>query len=109
MYKIKWTRETIAEALKDCTSGNDFRKRYSGAFEAMKRHGWEDLKALLPTHSSNLGDTGQAPVNNSARWTRESLAAVIKTCTSGKEFKRRYPGAYDALRKNGWKDLLMLT
>ena len=104
MYKIKWTRETIAEALKDCTSGKDFKKRYSGAFEAMKRNGWEDLKALLPTQSSNLGNTGQAQ----AKWTRESLAAVIKTCTSGNEFKRRYAGAYDALRRKGWKDLLDL-
>lgn len=104
MYKSKWTRETIAEALKDCTSGNDFKKRYNGAFKAMKRHGWEDLKALLPTHSSNLGNK----VNNSAKWTRESLAAVIKTCTSGNEFIRRYAGAYDALRRRGWKDLLDL-
>lgn len=108
MYKNKWTRDTIAEALKDCTSGRDFKKRYSGAFEAMKRHGWDDLKTLLPTHSSNIGDTEQAQVNKSAIWTRESLAAVIKTCTSGKEFKRRYAGAYDALRRNGWKDLLGL-
>lgn len=101
MYKSKWTRETIAEALKDCTSGKEFKKRYNGAFKAMMRHGWDDLKALLPTHSSKK-------VNNSAIWTRESLAAVIKTCTSGKEFKRQYSGAYDALIRRGWKDLMDL-
>lgn len=38
-------------------------------------------------------------------WTRERMIDVLKTCHSVKDFRRRYPGAYQRMKLSGWKDL----
>ena len=39
------------------------------------------------------------------KWTRETISNVIKTCKSGKDFKRRYASAFQVMKTNGWEDL----
>ena len=39
------------------------------------------------------------------QWTRETISDIIQTCTSVKDMRRRYPGAYDSMKRNGWTDL----
>lgn len=110
MKRSKWTRETITNVLKTCTSVKDFRRRYSGAFEIMKRNHWDDLKSVLPTYQNipAIQPFIETSKQNPQPWTKERIEAVIKTCTSGKDFRRNHCCAYDAMKRNGWKDLLDL-
>ena len=101
--EIKWTREHIAEIMHQCTNLSDFKKRYRGAFNALERNGWEDLKREIP---------GFRPKNRSLpnkpkiKWTRDAIGDVIKQCPSLAYFYRHYDQASRVLRKNGWTDLL---
>ena len=102
MKPVKWTRETVIEAIKGCTSIKDFKRRYGGAFGAMKRNGWDDLKQLI------TGNAVTSQPQPHPQWTRERIAEILKTCSSGKDFRRRYCGAFDAMKRNGWDDLKQL-
>lgn len=94
--RIKWTRETITDIIKQCKSKKEFRKKYSGAFTAIKTHGWTDLYNLMPKHT----------FNNQLKWTRDAILAAIQTCSSRSEFRKRYDQAYEQMNRHGWRDLL---
>lgn len=103
MREQKWTYESVSEVIKTCKSTKDLRKRYSGAFAAIKRNGWDDLKNLLPTSQNQPKPTSR--IQPSTQWTRDEMSRVIQTCKSGKDFKRRYPSAFQVMKRKGWTDL----
>lgn len=102
---IKWTRDSIIEVMRQCTSLSDFKKKYRGAFNAMERNGWDDLKIEIPGFHPK---TRFRPRKSKLKWTREAISAVIKQCPSLAYFHDHYNQATRVLRKNGWNDLLNL-
>lgn len=89
-----WTRETITEVLKQCRSMNQLKEKYSGAYDAMKRNGWSDLKIHI---NRNL-----AVQDNSLKWSPEYLLELTKECGSIKEFRHKYPRAYEKIKDKKW-------
>ena len=51
--KLYWTKERCIEAAKECKTKSEFNKRYSGAYNSSKDHGWfnELLKYFIPIGS----------------------------------------------------------
>lgn len=90
-----WTRERIRAVMQDCTSGNDFRKRYNGAFKAMKRNGWNDLRMYIPRINTS-------PV----KWTRGYITELLSELQSVYNFRVNYPAGYQVILKKRWTDLL---
>ena len=70
-----WTREKITEVLKQCRSMNQFKEKYSGAYDAMKRNGWSDLKSHI---NRNL-----AVQDNSLKWSPEYLLELSERDENG--------------------------
>lgn len=61
MLVIMRARDMIADIIRGFSSIKQFRKKYSGAYEAMVRNGWTDLKELV---------VRTVPVpDNSPKWT----------------------------------------
>ena len=102
---IKWDRNSITEAMHQCTSLSDFKKKYRGAFNTMERNGWEDLKVEIPGFHPHIGYHAR---KSKLKWTREAISAVIKQCPSLAYFHDHYDQAARVLRKNRWSDLLDL-
>lgn len=92
----KWTRDAVIAILKQCKSKNELRKKYSGAFTAIKTHGWTDLYSLLPNR----------PYTNQLKWTQDAILEAIQTCSSRDEFRKRYDQAYEQMNRHGWRHLL---
>ncbi len=89
-----WTEASIAEAMRSCHSRNEFKKRYSGAVDAIRHHHWQYL------YNENI------PARIHAKWTRESIADDIAECTSIYQVRTQHQSAYGAIQRNGWDDLL---
>ena len=96
--KATWTRDMIADIIRGFSSIKQFRKKYSGAYEAMVRNGWTDLKELV-VRTVPLPD-------NSPKWTRERISELALGCSSIKEFSKKYPRAYEKVKQKRWFDLL---
>ena len=96
--KATWTKDMIADIIRGFSSIKQFRKKYSGAYEAMVRNGWTDLKELV-VRTVPLPD-------NSPKWTRERISELALGCSSIKEFSKKYPRAYEKVKQKRWFDLL---
>ncbi len=96
--KGNWTKDMIADIIRGFSSIKQFRKKYSGAYDAMIRNGWSDLKALV---------VRTVPVqDNSPKWTRERISELAGGCSSISEFSKKYPRAYEKVKQKRWFDLL---
>ena len=98
MKTQKWTRETISEVIRTFPSIKQFKKNCSGAYEAMKRHGWDDLKELVD-RKADIQD-------NTPKWTPEHITELVKTCKSIAEFSQKYPRAYEKVKHKKWWGLI---
>lgn len=101
MASKKWTRETISNVIKTCKSGKEFKRRYSTAFQVMKKNGWEDLKELLPTHAPDY-----IKEHPPLKYTETVLADLIAKCDSRLTFRAIYPAAYTSLKRRGLERML---
>lgn len=91
--QAKWNRDTIMEAIQTCGARSEFKKRYGQAYLQMRRHGWQDLLAALPSR-------------NAPYWTYERASELVSKCSTRFQLRSSYPGAYHAIIKHGWDDLL---
>lgn len=98
MNRQMWTREAITEVIKQCRSMNQFREKYGGAYYAMKRNKWDDLKELI-VRTINVPD-------NRLKWTPEHILELTKECTNINDFCRKYPRAYEKIKNKNWYHLL---
>lgn len=98
--KYKWTRDTISEVIKTCSSVKDFRRRYPGAYSAMNYNNWIDLKHLIKGYNPDSPHGSPGFI-----WTRETVIQAMQTCSSKPEFNKKYKYAYNAIKRNGWEDL----
>ena len=88
-WKIRENNETLA---KQCKSRNEFSLLNKRAYQVAKEKGWlNEYVWLKPVTSKPSG-----------YYTEDICYQLAKECKSSSEFKRKYPSAYVAARKNGW-------
>ena len=86
---IKWTKETITEIAKSCTTKLEFTKSYGGAYNAAKRLGIFD-EICAHFHSSNT------------HWTNDLIFLEALKYTTRESFKLNSRGAYEAAVRKGF-------
>lgn len=91
----KWTYETCYnEALKYKTRW-DFGKGNHTAYQVASKNKWlDDYHWFVKS----------TPVVKPRKWTYESCKKTASECSSRSEFVKKYKGAYEVCRKNGWLD-----
>jgi len=88
-----WTKERCHEVALTCNSRTEFQKKYRGAYSSAHRNGWIDK---ICSHMEFI--IKKPP----GYWTKERCHEVALTCNSRFEFQKKYRGAYNLARKNGW-------
>lgn len=86
-----WDAKTVMEESKKYASRSEFMKGSAGAYQVAVRNHWlDDYYWLVPQ------------VRKARKWTREIVQELAKSYFSKMDFKRAYPGAYDAAYNRGW-------
>lgn len=98
MRTTSWTKEEIAKLIIQFSSLKQFKKKYSGAYDAMRRNKWDDLKDLLQ-RTVTVQD-------NTPKWTPEHIKELAKECRNIKDFSQKYPRAYEKICDKKWFYLL---
>jgi hypothetical protein len=91
---IIWTKENCNNVAKLFKNRKEFKNKYPSAYSSARKNNWLDeicnhMKYI--THPRNF-------------WTKENCINTIKECSSKKEFKKKYRGAYDSANDHGWLD-----
>lgn len=100
-----WTRKRIAEVIHTCTNLTEFKNMYRGAYNAMERNGWNDLKMNMIGYHAR---TNQTTSTSKLKWTRDAIHKVVQQCTSVESFIKQYDQAYRVMKLHNWMDLLEL-
>ena len=101
MNNIKWTETALLDVISDCTSKNQLRTRYPGAYNSIQRHGWTHLYDKL-----NRSPQSAESINTPIKWSRETIPALVSQCSTYSEFYQKYPRAYEKIKEKRWFDLL---
>ena len=88
--------ENCKSEVKKYSILDDFRVKSAGCYDALLRNGW--LKELT-SHMIRK----QKPKTH---WTKELCADVISKFDDIKKLTKEYPGCINAIRSNGWGELL---
>jgi hypothetical protein len=91
--RLKWDREAINKAIKECKTLTEFRKVYPGAYAAAVRYNWKDLYSSLPRETTPQG-----------YWTLEKLQQEASKYQSRTEFQKGSQGAYTKAHRIGCLD-----
>jgi len=92
MRRIYDDYEECRKAYSQCKSIRQVHDRFPGALAAAKRHGWH----------KELSDLCRA---SNVKWTREALTELISKYKTLKDFKHNNNGAYQMIKRRGWRDL----
>lgn len=103
MQSPKWTEDRILSVIVTCPSKKQLKIRYPGAYRSIKHNNWEHLYAELGTSTTEAAEQNNRAA---AKWTRETIPALVAQCTSYQEFCQTYPRAYEKIKKKRWFDLL---
>lgn len=88
-----WTFEMCAELSKKCSTISEFTEKYRGAYIKSCKEGW--IRDFVWLDRLRQG-------NN--YWTYERCIEAAKQCTTLREFRDKYPSAYNVSNKNNWLD-----
>ena len=102
MASTVWTEASILSVIGECSSKKQFRKRYPGAYNSIKRHGWSHLYDSLGSHLPNKSTVG----SDNIKWSRTTIPALVEQCSTYSEFCKKYPRTYEKIKKKRWFDLL---
>lgn len=92
----KWTEQTVREALLECGSTKELRKRYRRAFNLLYER-YRHLLELVPQHicSGYLAEHKQ-------EWTMDRCREMARQYASVKEEREQNPALYHFIARNGW-------
>ena len=98
-WKIK--ENCIYSALPYATE-KEWQKFQPGAWNSARRNGWLDKCC---EHMGKRIGKGLENKNSWGRWQiKENIAEVANKCGNIAEFRKKYPGAYQSAKDNGWLD-----
>lgn len=89
-----WTKEACRKEAVKCKTRSEFMRKYGSAYAVAVRNGW---LVKICSHMAYL----KTP---DGFWTKETCQGVALKCNTRSEFIRKYSGAYDAARNNGFID-----
>ena len=89
----KWNYETCKEAASQCTSKEDFRRKFVGAYNISRKYGW-----IYDFFDFNLKR------ENGCFDTFEKCIDEIKKYNSIGDIRKKYPFLYRKICKNKWND-----
>ena len=100
---MKWTKEACKKAVEDCTTKTELKKKWPGAYMAIKTNGWHELfDKLVDRRKIVSKEVAQKRAKNKTKWTKpECMKAALK-CKTMREFRADYPKEYRASYKHGW-------
>lgn len=105
LIKMTWlkkpglTKDECFNRAKKYTSVAGFNKNDPRAYQKCLANNWlSEMTWLEPTKGTKYD-----PV-----WTFEKVVEVASECISKNDFRKKYPGAYHAAKRNGWYDKLGL-
>jgi predicted GIY-YIG superfamily endonuclease len=92
-----WSLSRCECVAKQFASRAKFRKEASAAYQAAYENGWLNkvCKHMLQARRPNC------------YWTKKRCVAVAAGCGSAKEFRVKFPGAYDSSMRNGWLESVL--
>ena len=92
-WEKKWDYESCKEESKRFSSRGEFSEKSPSAWYVAKKNGWLDkFEWLQPLKKAD------------GYWNKENCYNVALRCACSSEMSRRYGGAYNVARKNGWVD-----
>lgn len=100
---MKWTKEACKKAVDDCTTKTELKKKWPGAYMAIKTNEWYELFDRFVDRRKFVNkETAQKRANKLTKWTKpECMKAALK-CKTMREFRADYPKEYRASYKHGW-------
>lgn len=88
-----WTQERSIAVIPECETRTIFQKRYYQAYILIKKA--ELLDNYYPPLNSN---------RKRRKWTKKRCIDIARMCKTRTELHKKYPGAYEALTKEGLLD-----
>jgi len=95
--KGKWSEKSdVLASAKKHTSRHEWAKHEVGAYESAKNKGWfEEAVAHMPRRMTD---------KSKLKWTKETVIYSAKEFSTITEWRKKYVGAYESSKKNGWFD-----
>lgn len=87
--RIIWTDERIKEALSECASIKEFRRKHPGCYAKLYRDG-------------RLAEWTKTYKRKKKKWSKEEVYEEGRRFRYKKDWERQSPGSYSAALKNGW-------
>lgn len=91
-----WTFEKCKEVALQCKNKSEMQRKFVSAYNASKKHKWFEKFSW-----STENKTKKRKARNF--WSLEKCKKVALECNSLNDFKNKFPGAYQSMRRNGWK------
>jgi hypothetical protein len=86
-----YTLQLVKEIALKCSTYSEFRTKHRGAYKAAIKNNWlSEIQTILK------------PLISTIKYNKEKILKLSKECTNYKEFRTKYPVAYNAANKNGW-------
>lgn len=81
-------------SAKKYKSKSEWQLNEVGAYESAKNNGWfEEATNHMPVRMTN---------KSKLKWTRKTVINSAKKFSSKKEWHKKFSGAYESAKKNGW-------
>lgn len=92
--RIYWNRESAFNVALKFTNKRDFKSRYIGAYEFLRKN------KFLDEATKHM----KRPYNINKIWNYEKCKVAALSCETLKEFRLKYENAYKHSKINGWAD-----
>jgi len=94
---LKWTFEKCKEEALKCKTRKEFYKKSNSAYNSARRYGWMDeVCSHMPKENKY----------KKGYWTRERCEEEVKKYKARDEIYKKSPGAYMAMIRNGWLNII---
>ena len=93
--KGKWSKKSsVLTSAKKYKSKFEWQRHEVGAYESAKNNSWfEEATNHMPVRMTN---------KSKLKWTKKTVINSAKKFSSKKEWHKKFSGAYESAKKNGW-------
>jgi hypothetical protein len=99
----RWTKELVFEAAKKCRTRTEFKKRFPTAWRKASKESYMDECCHHMEKAKGKGVKNSGSFTK--EWKKEDVLLVARKCKTRSEFKKRFPGALHAAKRDGYLGL----
>jgi predicted GIY-YIG superfamily endonuclease len=94
----RWTKVLVFEAARKCETRTEFKKRFPTGWKKASKDGHMDECCK---HMQAVKNSGRF----SKKWEKEEVLLLAQKCKTRSEFRKRFSGAKEAARRDGYLEL----